>query len=110
MFLEPAVQHVGVHAMLPGYGRNGGSWLLARRHQFSFELAGVGAVGAPDRISGKVGGFEHGVHDGLRERDLARCETSIQDEFTGRLRMIRQTVVFLLRISALDKMQRGNLR
>jgi hypothetical protein len=49
-------------------------------------LARVGAMGTPGRISGKVWFFEHGVHDGLRAHDLARCEASIQDGFTGRLR------------------------
>jgi hypothetical protein len=86
MFFEPAVQHVGIHAMAPGYGRNGSAWLLAGRHQFRFELACVGPVGTSGRISGKVWFFEHGVHDGLRAHDLARCEASIQDGFTGRLR------------------------
>jgi len=42
-------------------------------------------VGASGRILGKVWVFEHGVHDGLRAHDLARCENSIQDGFAGRL-------------------------
>ena len=86
MFLEPAVQHVGVHAMASGYGRDGGCGLLAGRYQFGFELAGIGAVSTPGGISGKVGVFEHDVHDGLRARDLARCQSSIQDGLAGRLR------------------------
>ena len=86
VFFEPAVQHVGVHAMLPGYGSNGCPRALAGRYQFSFELGCVGTVGASGRILGEVWVFEHGVHDGLRAHDLARCENSIQDGFAGRLR------------------------
>ena len=85
MFFEPAVKHVGIHALASGYGSNGSTRLLAGRHQLGFELACVGPVGTPGRISGKVWFFEHGVHDGLRAHDLARCEASIQDGFTGRL-------------------------
>ena len=72
--------------MASGYGGNGSTRLLAGRNQFGFELACVGPVGAPGRISGKVWFFEHGVHDGLRAHDLARYKTSIQGGFTGRLR------------------------
>ncbi len=47
------------------------------------ECALIGAVAAPGGISGKVEVFEHGVHDGLRARDLARCQSSIQDGLAG---------------------------
>ncbi len=79
------MQHVGIHAMASGYGRDGGARLLAGRYQFGFDLTGVGAVAAPGGISGRVWFFEHDVHVGLRAHDLARCETSIQDEFAARL-------------------------
>ena len=72
--------------MLPGYSGN-----------VSFELSYVGAVGTPDRIASKVGFFEHGVHDGLRAHDLARCESSIQDGFTAclpKLGVYRETNAF----------------
>ena len=65
MLLEPAVQHVGVHAVLQGYCGNGRVRLLAGHYQFGLELARVGAVGRPIRISRKVWFFEHGVHGGL---------------------------------------------
>ena len=87
VFFEPAVQHVGIHAMLPGYGCNGRTGDLAGRYQFCFELGCVGTVGASGRILGEVWVFEHGVHDGLRAHDLARCENSIQDGFAGRLQI-----------------------
>jgi hypothetical protein len=64
--------------MLPGYGSDGNTGDLAGRYQLSFELGCVGTVDASGRILGKVGVFEHGVHDGLRAHDLARCESSIQ--------------------------------
>lgn len=73
--------------MTSGYGGNGSTWLLASRHQLGLELACVGPVGAPGRISAKVWFFEHGVHDVLRAHDLARYKTSIQGGFTGRLRI-----------------------
>ena len=41
--------------------------------------------GTSGRILGEVWVFEHGVHDGLRAHDLARCKRSIQDGLTGRL-------------------------
>lgn len=41
VFLEPAVQHIGVHAVLQGDRGNRGAGLLASRHQFGFELRGV---------------------------------------------------------------------
>ncbi len=85
MFFEPAVKHVGIHTMVSSYGSNGSTRLLAGRHQLGFELACVGPVGTPGRISVKVWFFEHGVHDELRAHYLARYETSIQGEFTGRL-------------------------
>jgi hypothetical protein len=54
MFLEPAGQDIGVHAVLQGYCRNGRARLLAGHYQFGLELARVGAVGSPTRISRKV--------------------------------------------------------
>lgn len=48
--LEPTVQHVGIHSMLPGRGCNGNAGLLTGRHQFGFELCRVGAVGMRCRI------------------------------------------------------------
>lgn len=77
--------------MLPGYGSNGCPRALAGRYQFSFELGCVGSVGASGRILGEVWVFEHSVHDGLRAHDLARCESSIQDGFAGRLRELHVT-------------------
>jgi hypothetical protein len=40
--------------MLPGYGRNGSTRLLAGNHQFRFELVGIAAMSTPGRISGNV--------------------------------------------------------
>ena len=46
VFLEPAVQNIGIHAMLPRQCRDGGPRMLARGHQFGFELRRIGPVGA----------------------------------------------------------------
>lgn len=46
MFLEPAVQYVGIHQVLSGQRSNGNPGLLARGHQFRFEFWRAGPVGA----------------------------------------------------------------
>lgn len=46
VLLQPAVQHVGVHRMLPGQACDGNAGLQASGHQFGFELCRVGAMGA----------------------------------------------------------------
>ena len=46
MLLEPAVQHIGVHPVLPCQCRDGHARLVASCHQFGFELGRVGPVGA----------------------------------------------------------------
>ena len=46
VFLEPAVQNIGIHSMLPRQCRDGGPRMLARGHQFGFELRRIGPVGA----------------------------------------------------------------
>ena len=84
--LEPAVEHVGVHAVLQGQGGNGGARLLARGHKFSFELRGVGAVRAPHGVTRGLRFFEHSVHARLRAHDLAQTPTSLQDGFAVCLR------------------------
>ena len=87
MFFEPAVQHVGVHPVLPGQRCDGNTGLLARRHQLGLELWRVGPVCAMGRAYRRRRVFEHGVHDGLRAHDLARELAFAQDGFTGRLRL-----------------------
>ena len=46
VFFEPAVKNIGIHAMLPRKCRDGGPRMLARGHQFGFELRRIGPVGA----------------------------------------------------------------
>ena len=85
MFLQPAVQHIGVHAVLTGQCRDGCTGHLAGRHQLGLELGRVGSMGAPGRITGNSWVFEHGVHDLLRAHDLARLLSIHQDGIAGRL-------------------------
>jgi len=86
MLFEPAVQHIGVHAMAVGQGRDGSSRFQASGNQFRLEGWGVGSEGTPGGVSRNVRVFEHGVHDGLRAHDVARRRESHQDGFTARLR------------------------
>ena len=86
VFLEPAVQHIGVHAVLQGDRGNRGAGLLASRHQFGLELWGVGAVRTPHRIAGCLRDFEHHVHGRLRAHDLPQADQVIQDGLATRLR------------------------
>ena len=52
VFLEPAVQDIGVHALAAGQCCDGSTRLLAGCHQLGFEFGSVGSVGAPSRTSG----------------------------------------------------------
>ena len=88
MLPEPAVQHIGVHPVLAGQCRNGHARMLAGRNQIGFELGRVCPVGAPGRIIGDLGIFEHSVHDELRAHDLARQPASIQHGFTVRIQRV----------------------
>ena len=63
VFLEPAVQHVGIHAMLHGQRGNRGPRALAGCDQIGFELGAVCAVAASRRVTGQLRVFEHGVHE-----------------------------------------------
>ena len=64
MLLEPAMQHVGIHAMFTRRGGNRCAGLLARGDQFSLELRAVDAALAQARVV-RIGSFlRHGVHDG----------------------------------------------
>ena len=65
VLLEPAMQHVGIHAMFTRRGGNGCPGLLACGDQFSLELRAVdpaSACGAGARIGNLL---RHGVHDGF---------------------------------------------
>ena len=62
MLLEPAMQHIGIHAMFTRRGGNRCAGLLARRDQFSLELWRIGAARARHRITRGVRIFEHRVH------------------------------------------------
>lgn len=65
MILEPAVQHVGVHAMLEGQGGNRGAGLLACGQQFGLELRAIGTARARHRVARGLRVFEHRVHAGF---------------------------------------------
>ena len=86
VLFEPAVQHIGVHAVLPSQGRNGRAWNLAGGNQFCFELCRIGSVGESLCASRNLCFLGHGVHDLLRAHDLARLPPKAQDGLTGRLR------------------------
>ena len=54
VFLESAVQHVGVHALLSRQCRDGGSGLLAGSHQLGLELRRLCPMRATGRVSGSL--------------------------------------------------------
>ncbi len=85
VLFEPAVQHIGVHAVLPSQGRNGRAWNLAGGNQFCFELCRIGSVGESLCASRYLCFLGHGVHDLLRAHDLARLGAWAQDGLAGRL-------------------------
>ena len=62
MLLEPAMQHIGIHAVFTRRGGNRCAGLLARGDQFSLELWRIGAARARHRITRGVRIVEHRVH------------------------------------------------
>jgi hypothetical protein len=60
--LAPAVQQVGIHAMLQSHRSDRCTGILAHGRQLGLELRGVGAVRAAMRISRGLRVFEHRVH------------------------------------------------
>ena len=89
VLLEPAMQHVGIHAMFTRRGGNGCPGLLACGDQFSLELRAVDPASAGD-TGARIGNLlRHGVHDGLRGRDGA-CKSSFGvDGLAGRIQYSR---------------------
>ena len=85
VFLAPAVQHVGIHAMLERQCCDGGTRLHARGHQLDLELRGVGAVRTAYCIARGLRVFEHRVHGKLRAHDLAQAANQVQDGLAGRI-------------------------
>ena len=86
MLLEPAMQHVGIHAMFTRRGGNGCAGLLARGDQFSLELRAVDPARAGDTGARMGNLLRHGVHDGLRGHDGAcNCSFGV-DGLAGRIR------------------------
>lgn len=79
VFLEPAMQNAGVHAVQQGLSRDRSARLLAGCHQFGFELRGVGAGCATHRITRGLRFYEHSVHARLRVHDLAQSPRPLQD-------------------------------
>lgn len=65
MLLEPAMQHIGIHAMFTRRGGNRCARLQARGDQFSLELWCIGAARARHRITRGLSVFEHRVHGGF---------------------------------------------
>ena len=85
MLLEPAMQHIGIHAMFTRRGGNRRAGLLARGDQFSFELRTVDPASAGD-TGARIGNLlRHGVHDGLRGHDGARNVSFGVDGLAGRI-------------------------
>lgn len=62
VFLKPAVQHVGIHAVLQGKRSNGGTRAKAGCYQVNLELSAVRAVRTAHRLRGNMRVFEHRVH------------------------------------------------
>ena len=62
IFFEPAVQNIGIHAVLQSQSSNGGTRAQASCHEVNFELGAVGAVRAPQRLKRSERVFEHRVH------------------------------------------------
>ena len=86
VLLEPAMQHIGIHAMFTRCCGNGCAGLLARGDQLSLEMRAVdpaSAWGTGARIGNLL---SHGVHDGLRGHDGAcNCSFGV-DGVAGRIR------------------------
>lgn len=114
MLLEPAMQHVGIHAMFTRRGGNRCAGLLACGDQFSLEWRAVdpaSAWGAGARIGNLL---RPGVHDGLRGHDGA-CNCSIGvDGLAGRIPSTNQpnqpdktlvlcTTMFCMSLGALQR-------
>ena len=85
MLLEPAMQHIGIHAMFTRRGGNRCAGLLARGDQFNLELRAVDPARAGDTGARMGDLLRHGVHDGLRGHDLAQRDVPHQDGITGRI-------------------------
>ena len=90
VLLEPAMQHVGIHAVFTRRGGNRCAGLLACGDQFSLELRAVdpaSAGGAGVRMGNLL---RHGVHDGLRGHDGAcNCSFGV-DGLAGRIQLKAQ--------------------
>ena len=85
VLLEPAMQHVGIHAMFTRRGGNRCAGLLACGDQFSLELRAVDPASAGD-AGARIGNLlRHGVHDGLRGHDGACNCSSRVDGLAGRI-------------------------
>jgi len=95
--LAPAMQQVGVHAVLLGYRSDRYTGLVAHGHQCGLELRGIGAVRAPLRVPRGLRVFEHRVHvlvactrsssDRLSHSRWGSPGAYIQDGFATRLQM-----------------------
>ena len=85
MLLEPAMQHIGIHAMFTRRGGNRCAGLLARGDQFNLELRAVDPARAGDTGARMGNLLRHGVHDGLRGHDGAcNCSFGV-DGLAGRI-------------------------
>ena len=78
VFLKPAVQHVGIHAMVQGQCGNRGAGALTGSDQIGFELGTVCAVRASRRVTGQLRIFEHGVHESYVHTILLMQNASFQ--------------------------------
>jgi len=54
VFLEPAVQDIGIHSLTAGQCSDGSAGLLACGYQLGFEFGGVRPVGVLSRMSGNL--------------------------------------------------------
>lgn len=89
MLLEPAMQHIGIHAMFTRRGGNRCTWLQACGDQLGLELRAVDPTRARDGIARWGSLLRHGVHDDLRGHDGAWKSSVRVDGITGRIRCLR---------------------
>ena len=72
VLLEPAMQHIGIHAMFTRRGGNRCAGLQARGDQLGLELWRIGAARARHRITRGLRIFEHRVHGGFVDAILLK--------------------------------------
>ena len=85
LLLEPAMQHIGIHAMFTRRGGDRCAGLQARGDQFDLELWRIGAARARHRIARGLRIFEHRVHgcfvDAILLKELFSIKMGLPDAY-----------------------------